>query len=118
LAAAKANVSTIDKLAADIPTGSSVEPAARTAVAGIRAAIAANDASELPDPQANNGAIDTYCRVDGEGNPLPSYFGSGASSTFCAAADDAMSRRDGSLAQSKEVSVAAARVGLYCGVNQ
>ena len=53
-------------------------------VTGADAAISKNNAAalnNLPD----GGAVDTYCGVDGFGNPLPSYFGAGKSSKFCAA---------------------------------
>jgi len=46
------------------------------------AAVSSNDANalnNLPD----GGPIDTYCGVDGNGKPLPAYFGKGKSTAFC-----------------------------------
>jgi hypothetical protein len=45
-------------------------------------AISSNNANELNNVPST-ASIDTYCRVDGTGKPLPSYFGKGTSSTFC-----------------------------------
>jgi len=39
----------------------------------------ANALNNLP----NGGDIDTYCGVDGNGNPLPSYYGKGTKTGFC-----------------------------------
>jgi hypothetical protein len=40
--------------------------------------------SDLSSVPSSAGAdIDTYCGVDGNGNPLPSYFGHGKTTTFC-----------------------------------
>lgn len=39
----------------------------------------ANDLNNLPD----GASIDTYCGVNGNGAPLPSYFGAGKTTTFC-----------------------------------
>jgi hypothetical protein len=45
-------------------------------------AIASNNANELNN-LPNGGSIDTYCEVNGNGVPLPSYFGKGKATAFC-----------------------------------
>ena len=51
-------------------------------VTEAEAAISANNANELNNIP-NGAAVDTYCGVNGNGKPLPSYFGTGKSTTFC-----------------------------------
>lgn len=46
------------------------------------AAISSNNANELNNIPGG-GNIDTYCGVNGNGKPLPSYFGSGKTTAFC-----------------------------------
>ncbi len=51
-------------------------------VTAAEAAISSNNANQLnniPD----SGSIDTYCGVNGNGAPLPSYFGKGTATAFC-----------------------------------
>jgi hypothetical protein len=51
-------------------------------VTEAQAAISANNANELNN--IPDGAdIDTYCGVDGNGVPLPAYFGKGTATAFC-----------------------------------
>jgi len=45
-------------------------------------AISSNNANELNN-LPDGGSIDTYCGVNGNGQPLPSYFGKGTATTFC-----------------------------------
>ena len=51
-------------------------------VTEAEAAISSNNANELNNIP-NGAAIDTYCGVNGNGAPLPSYFGKGKTTTFC-----------------------------------
>jgi len=51
-------------------------------VSGAEAAISSNNANALNN-LPNGASIDTYCGVDGIGNPLPSYFGTGKTTAFC-----------------------------------
>jgi hypothetical protein len=54
----------------------------RSLVDSLEQAIAQN--STKPFDTMDNGVVmDTYCGVDGNGNPLPSYFAAGKSTTFC-----------------------------------
>ena len=46
------------------------------------AAVAANNANDLNN-LPDGASLDTYCGVDGNGNPLPAYFGTGDSTPFC-----------------------------------
>jgi len=55
----------------------------RAVVNAARQAIASNNANVLNNPSINGGAVDTYCGVDGNGSPLPSYFGTGEATSFC-----------------------------------
>jgi hypothetical protein len=51
-------------------------------VTEAEAAISSNNANELNNiPDGAN--IDTYCGVKGNGQPLPSYFGTGKTTSFC-----------------------------------
>lgn len=51
-------------------------------VTEAEAAIFSNDANDL-NKIPSGGNIDTYCGVNGNGAPLPSYFGAGKTTTFC-----------------------------------
>ena len=51
-------------------------------VTDAEAAISSNNANELNNiPDSGN--IDTYCGVNGNGAPLPAYFGKGTATAFC-----------------------------------
>lgn len=51
-------------------------------VSAAQAAVTSNNANALNNlPDGAN--IDTYCGVNGNGKPLPAYFGKGASTSFC-----------------------------------
>jgi len=51
-------------------------------VNGADAAVSANNAKDLNN-LPNGAAIDTYCGVNGNGKPLPAYFGKGTATAFC-----------------------------------
>ena len=62
--------------------GGSLGRLAKTLANDAEAAISADNANalnNLPD----GGAVDTYCGVDGNGKPLPKYFGTGKTTAFC-----------------------------------
>lgn len=86
LNALKANQSLINDLGNHLPPGS-LGNEARQVLSTAKDAIAKNDAGVLNNPQFSQyGAdLDTYCGVDGNGNPLPSYFAHGKGSAFCTA---------------------------------
>jgi hypothetical protein len=46
------------------------------------AAVSSNNANELNN-LPGGGSIDTYCGVNGNGSPLPAYFGHGETTPFC-----------------------------------
>ena len=51
-------------------------------IAAAQAAVVSGNVE--PPQQLPSGAdIDTYCGVDGSGNPLPKYFATGKGSSFC-----------------------------------
>jgi hypothetical protein len=54
----------------------------REVVNGVEAAISSSDPNDLNN-LPNGAAIDTYCGVDGNGNPLSAYFGTGRTTAFC-----------------------------------
>jgi hypothetical protein len=54
----------------------------RVVVRAARRAITSNNANLLNNIP-NGGLVDTYCGVDGNGKPLPSYFATGKGTTFC-----------------------------------
>ena len=77
----KAALSAMDK---NLPSGT-VGTDARKEIAAAQKAIASGNVNDLNTvPQSAGGDIDTYCGVDGNGNPLPSYFATGKGSSFCA----------------------------------
>ena len=81
LAVLKSHKSDVAALKKNAPSGSlgqQVLEAYNTA----EAAIASNNPNDLNNVPSG-GAIDTYCDVDGQGKPLPSYFNKGTGSTFC-----------------------------------
>ena len=51
-------------------------------VTAAEAAISSDNANELNN-LPDSGSIDTYCGVDGNGLPLPAYFGKGTATPFC-----------------------------------
>jgi hypothetical protein len=51
-------------------------------VSDAEAAIESNNPNALNN-LPTGGSIDTYCGVDGNGKPLPSYFGKGTTTAFC-----------------------------------
>lgn len=73
-------LSAMDK---NLPSGS-LGTEARQEIDAAHEAISAGNANPLNNAPSNAGGdIDTYCGVDGNGNPLPSYFATGKGSTFC-----------------------------------
>ena len=51
-------------------------------------AVSSNNINDLEQvPQSYGGDIDTFCGVDGNGDPLPAYFAQGKGSQFCSAID-------------------------------
>jgi hypothetical protein len=76
----KSALSTMDK---NLPSGT-VGTDARKEIAAAQAAIASGNVNDLNNvPSSAGGDIDTYCGVDGEGDPLPTYFATGKGSSFC-----------------------------------
>ncbi len=83
LAVLEANQASLNAMEKNSPAGQ-LGTDARELVKAARAAIASNNANSLNNPSLNNGAkLDTYCGVDGNGDPLPAYFASGKGSAFC-----------------------------------
>jgi hypothetical protein len=79
----KANTAALDAMDKNAPAGK-VGDDARTLVSLVRSAIKTNNTNALFS--SSSGAdVDTYCGVNGFGNPLPSYFATGKGSTFCTA---------------------------------
>jgi hypothetical protein len=55
---------------------------AKEVVNGAEAAVSSNNPNDL-DNLPNGAGIDSYCGVEGNGTPLPAYFGTGKSTAFC-----------------------------------
>ena len=51
-------------------------------ISAAEAAISSNNTNDLNNV-SGGASIDTYCGVDGNGSPLPTYFGKGKASAFC-----------------------------------
>ena len=76
----KSDFSAMDK---NLPSGT-LGTEARDEIVATRAAIASGNVNDLNNiPSSASGDIDTYCGVNGNGNPLPAYFGTGKTTTFC-----------------------------------
>ena len=83
----KANPTAIAALQANAPSGK-VGTEAKALVSAANSAVASNNANSLSQVPNSYGAdVDTYCAVDGNGDPLPSYFGVGKGSAFCSVND-------------------------------
>jgi hypothetical protein len=84
----KSHASTLATLKANIPPGK-VGTEASALLQAVDTAVSTNNPDVFNNPalQANGGDIDTYCGVDGGGNPLPAYFGAGKSTAFCGVND-------------------------------
>jgi len=80
----KANQDLINQLEHNYPSGT-IGNEARKVVQVARTVIATDSANALNSPAFQNGTTDmnTYCRVDSNGNPLPSYFGMGKQTSLC-----------------------------------
>ena len=85
LAVLKDNKSALSAMADNLPTGA-VGTQARETIAAARAAIASGNVNDL-NSAPSGGAIDSYCGVDGSGDPLPAYFATGKGTSFCTAFD-------------------------------
>jgi hypothetical protein len=77
----KDNKSALTAMADNLPSGT-VGTDARQEVTVAREAIASGNVNDL-NTVTSGGAIDTYCGVDGNGDPLPAYFGTGKGTSFC-----------------------------------
>lgn len=84
LAVLKANTAALDALNKNAPSGK-VGNDTHQVVSAARSAIAANNPDLLNTPALNavGPDLDTYCGVDGQGNPLPAYFGAGKATAIC-----------------------------------
>jgi len=81
LAVLKSHSHDLGILKKDAPAGA-VGQLAIKLVNGAETAVSANNVNalnNLPD----GSSLDTYCGVDGNGSPLPAYFGKGTSTAFC-----------------------------------
>ncbi|HVB92597.1 MAG TPA: hypothetical protein VND70_10935 [Acidimicrobiales bacterium] len=54
----------------------------KTLINAAEAAVSSNNTNALNN-LPSGGSVDTYCGVDGSGNPLPTYFGKGTTTAFC-----------------------------------
>ena len=67
----------------NLPSGT-LGSEARQEISAADSAIASGNANDLNNaPSSAGGDIDTYCGVNGSGDPLPAYFATGKGSTFC-----------------------------------
>jgi hypothetical protein len=81
LAVLKANASELKILKENAPPGS-LGKLVQQSITIADEAVAANNANDLNN-LPSGGAIDTYCGVQGDGQPLPKYFNTGSKTTFC-----------------------------------
>ncbi|HUI03907.1 MAG TPA: hypothetical protein VLZ77_10220 [Acidimicrobiales bacterium] len=88
LAVLKAHPSQLAAIKDNAPAGKAGSEA-RALAGAAQKAVADNNIDALNDPslESAGGDIDTYCGVDGVGDPLPSYFAAGKTSAFCSASN-------------------------------
>jgi hypothetical protein len=77
----KAHRSQLDTMKNNLPAGS-LGTEARQIINAAARAIAQNSTNPLNNTPSG-ADLDTYCGVDGSGEPLPSYFATGQGTTFC-----------------------------------
>jgi hypothetical protein len=82
LAVLKSHQAQLQALVANAPAGA-VGQDTTAIVNAAHQALTSNNANALDNPALDSGAIDTYCAVDGNGDPLPAYFATGKGTTFC-----------------------------------
>lgn len=84
LAVLKANASTLATLKGNLPPGK-VGTEANALVQAADTAVATNNPNAMASPslRSDGADVDTYCGVDGSGDPLPSYFGAGKTTAIC-----------------------------------
>ena len=80
IAILKAHKQDLTTMSRNTPPGP-VGTAAKKLIATAETALATNNPSALANAQG--GAVDTYCGVNGQGNPLPAYFNTGKRTAFC-----------------------------------
>ena len=81
--ALKAHKHQIDVMRANLPSGS-VGQEAKKLLTIAESVIAGGNPNKFFAAAGNSsGAIDTYCGVQGNGQPLPAYFKQGAKTSFC-----------------------------------
>jgi hypothetical protein len=86
LAVLKTHQAQLSTMKDNLPPGS-VGAEARQLVNAAQQAVAQNSINPLNGGPTSGGDVDTYCGVDGNGNPLPSYFATGKGTALCAAND-------------------------------
>lgn len=83
LSVLKAHKSDLTTMKDNLPSGS-LGSEASAIVNAAEQAISQNSTNPLNNiSNADGGDVDTYCGVDGNGDPLPSYFASGKGTSFC-----------------------------------
>ncbi len=112
----KANPSALRTIGNDAPAGK-VGRQARALAKAAEAAVASNSPSRLSDPSLDSAGadVDTYCRVDGTGNPLPHDFGKGRQTAFCAISN---SINEGTQAATNEAGILAFLAANQTLINQ
>jgi hypothetical protein len=79
----KDHQSSLAAMSKNLPPGS-VGSDARQILAAAHSAISSGTTNAITNlPSSVGGNVDTYCGVDGNGDPLPAYFAAGKGTTFC-----------------------------------
>ena len=81
LAALKTHAHDLTVLEKNAPPGA-LGQLVKHVVSGAEAAVSSNNANDLNN-LPNGADIDTYCGVNGDGQALPAYFGTGKTTAFC-----------------------------------
>lgn len=83
LAVLKSHTNDLAIMKKDSPPGA-LGQTVQQLVSAAQAAVSSNNANAL-NSLPNGASVDTYCGVQGNGDPLPPYFGAGKTTTFCSA---------------------------------
>ena len=82
LAVLKSHPNELKAMQMNAPSGS-LGQRVQEVLKAVDKAISANNTNAIDNLPDDGGVIDTYCGVDGQGQPLPAYWNTGTHTAFC-----------------------------------